>query len=166
MLPTIEERAQQYKGTPAQCAYFSRRRHVGIVWAECDSRRRARRTYRMLSSHALIAFSLRVSACLIAHLPEGGTKARNCTTRILFKKRVECGMRALFLSGRDALHLTLHAKPPGHKVCDLGFPFRIPFRRHVNVTFEAHCEQKRERSYNPKRFSSSSLMIFNAFTRA
>lgn len=38
--------------------------------------------------------------------------------------------------------------------------------RHVNATFEAYCEQKCERSYNPKRFSSSSLMIFNAFTRA
>ncbi|MBE5711253.1 MAG: hypothetical protein EGQ84_02520 [Slackia sp.] len=50
---------------------------MGIVWAECDSRRRARRTYRMLSPHARIAFSLRVSACLTAHLPEGGTKARN-----------------------------------------------------------------------------------------
>lgn len=67
-------------------------------------------------------------------------------------------------SGRITPNLA--CKTPGHKVCDLGFPFRIPFRRHVNATFEAHCEQKRERSYNPKRFSSSSLMIFNAFTRA
>lgn len=47
-----------------------------------------------------------------------------------------------------------------------GFFFLNTFQKHVNATFEAHCEQKRERSYNPKRFSSSSLMIFNAFTRA
>lgn len=127
MLPTIEERAQQHKGTPAQCAYFSRRRHAGIVWAECDSRRRARHTYRMLSSHALIAFSLRVSACLTAHLPEGGTKARNCAARILFKKRVECGMRAPFLSGRGALHLTLHAKPQVTKYETWGFLSEYPF---------------------------------------
>lgn len=166
MLPTIEERAQQHKGTPAQCAYFSRRRQVGIVWAECDSRRRARHTYRMLSSHALIAFSLRVSACLHRTSSRGGTKARNRAARILFKKRVECGMRAPFLSGQDALHLTLHAKHQVTKYATWCFPFRIPFRKHVNATFEAHCEQKRERSYNPKRFSSSSLMIFNAFTRA
>lgn len=166
MLPTIEERAQQHKGTPAQCAYFSRRRHVGIVWVECGSRRRARRTYRMLSSHASIAFSLRVSACLTAHLPEGGTKARNCAARILFKKRVECGMRGPIPKRSGRIAPNLACKTPGHKVCDLGFSFRISFQRHVNATFEAHCEQKRERSYNPKRFSSSSLMIFNAFTRA
>lgn len=127
MLPTIEERAQQHKGTPAQCAYFSRRRHVGIVWAECDSRHRARHTYRMLSSHALIAFSLRVSACLTAHLPEGGTKARNCAGRILFKKRVECGMRDPFLSGRDALRLTLHAKSQVTKYATWGFLSEYPF---------------------------------------
>lgn len=67
-------------------------------------------------------------------------------------------------SGRIAPNLV--CKTPGHKVCDLVFSSRIPFRKHVNATFGAHCEQKRERSYNPKRFSSSSLMIFNAFTRA
>ena len=100
---------------------------MGIVWAECDSRRRARRTYRMLSSHALIAFSLRVSACLTAHLPEGGTKARNCAARILFKKRVECGMRAPFLSGRDALHLTLHAKHQVTKYATWDFLSEYPF---------------------------------------
>lgn len=166
MMPTIEERAQQHKGTPAQCAYFSRRRHVGIVWAECDSRRRARRTYRMLSSHALIAFSLRVSACLTAHLPEGGTKARNCAQPEFCSKacRMWHTRPVPKWSGRVAPNLA--CKTPGHKVCDLGFSFRISFQRHVNATFEAHCEQKRERSYNPKRFSSSSLMIFNAFTRA
>lgn len=101
---------------------------MGIVWAECGSRRRARRTYRMLSSHALIAFSLRVSACLTAHLPEGGTKARNRAARILFKKRVECGMRDPFLSGRDALHLTLHAKPQVTKYATWGFLPKYPFK--------------------------------------
>lgn len=100
---------------------------MGIVWAEYDSRRRARRTYRMLSSHALIAFSLRVSACLTAHLPEDGTKARNRATRILFKKRVECGRRALFLSGQDTLHLTLHAKPQVTKYATWDFLSEYPF---------------------------------------
>lgn len=100
---------------------------MGIVWAECDSRRRARRTYRMLSSHALIAFSLRVSACLTAHLPEGDTKAWNRAARILFKKRVECGMRDPFLSGRDALRLTLHAKPQVTKYATWGFLSEYPF---------------------------------------
>lgn len=165
MLPTIEERARQHKGTPAQCAYFSRRRHVGIVWAECDSRRRDRRTYRMLSSHASIAFSLwfphasphifprAVQRCGIAQ-PEFCSKSVSNVACATVPKR----------SGRITPN---HAcKTPGHKVCDLGFSFRISFQKHVNATFEAHCEQKRERSYNPKRFSSSSLMIFNAFTRA
>ena len=100
---------------------------MGIVWAECDSRRRARHTYRMLSSHVLIAFSLRVSACLTAHLPEGGTKARNCAARILFKKRVECGRRTLFLSGRGALRLTLHAKPQVTKYATWDFLYEYPF---------------------------------------
>ena len=81
----------------------------------------------MLSSHALIAFSLRVSACLTAHLPEDGTKARNCAARILFKKRVECGMRDPFLSGQDALHLTLHAKPQVTKYETWGFLPKYPF---------------------------------------
>lgn len=101
---------------------------MGIVWAECGSRRRARCTYRMLSSYALIAFSLRVSACLTAHLPEGGTKARNRAARILFKKRVECGMRDPFLSGRDALHLILHAKPQVTKYTTWGFLSEYPFK--------------------------------------
>ena len=101
---------------------------MGIVWAECDSRRRARRTYRMLSSHASIAFSLRVSACLTAHLPEGEYKdAESCTTRILFKKRVECGMHDPLLSGRDALRLTLHAKPQVTKYATWGFLPKYPF---------------------------------------
>lgn len=100
---------------------------MGIVWAECGPRRRARRTYRMLSSHALIAFSLRVSACLTAHLPEDGTKARNRAARILFKKRVECGMRDPFLSGQDALRLTLHAKPQVTKYATWGFLSEYPF---------------------------------------
>lgn len=100
---------------------------MGIVWAECGSRRRARRTYRMLSSHALIAFSLRVSACLTAHLPEDGTKARNCAARILFKKRVECGMRDPLLSGRGALHLTLHAKSQVTKYATWDFLSEYPF---------------------------------------
>lgn len=166
MLPTIEERAQQHKGTPAQCAYFSRRRHVGIVWAECDSRRRARRTYRMLSPHALIAFSLRVSACPTAHLPEGGTKARNRAQPEFCSKSVS-NVACATVPKRSGRITPNHAcKTPGHKVCDPGFSFRISFQKHVDATFEAHCEQKRERSYNPKRFSSSSLMIFNAFTRA
>lgn len=101
---------------------------MGIVWAECDSRRRARRTYRMLSSHALIAFSLRVSACLTAHLPEGSTKTRNRAARILFKKRVECGMRDPFLSDRGALHLTLHAKPQVTNYATWGFLSEYPFK--------------------------------------
>lgn len=166
MLPTIEERAQQHKGTPAQCAYLSRRRHVGIVWAECDSRRRARRTYRMLSSHASIAFSLRVSACLTAHLPEAVQRRGIVHNQNSVQKA--CRMwHARPVSKRSGrITPNLACKTPGHKVCDLGFPFRIPFQKHVNATFEAHCEQKRERSYNPKRFLSSSLMIFNAFTRA
>ena len=75
---------------------------MGIVWAECDSRRRARHTYRMLSSHALIA-------------------------RILFKKRVECGMRDPFLSGQDALRLTLHAKPQVTKYATWDFLSEYPF---------------------------------------
>lgn len=166
MMPTIEERAQQHKGTPAQCAYFSRRRHVGIVWAECDSRRRARRTYRMLSSHALIAFSLRVSACLTAHLPEGGTKTRNRAQPDSVQKACRMWHTRPVPKRSGRVTPNLACKTPGHKVCDLGFSFRISFQKHVNATFEAHCEQKRERSYNPKRFSSSSLMIFNAFTRA
>ena len=165
MMSTIEERAQQHKGAPAQCAYFSRRRHVGIVWAECDSRRRARRTYRMLSSHASIAFSLRVSACPTA-LPRAVQRRRIAHSQNSVQKacRMWHARPVPKRSGRVAPNLA--CKTPGHKVCDLGFPFRIPFRKHVNATFEAHCEQKRERSYNPKRFSSSSLMIFNAFTRA
>lgn len=166
MLPTIEERAQQYKGTPAQCAYFSRRRHVGIVWAECDSRRRARRTYRMLSSHALIAFSLRVSAR--PHRAPSRGRYKGAESRNQNPVQKACRMWHARPVPKRSGRITpnLACKTPGHKVCDLGFPFRIPFRKHVNATFEAHCEQKRERSYNPKRFSSSSLMIFNAFTRA
>lgn len=100
---------------------------MGIVWAECDPRHRARHTYRMLSSHALIAFSLRVSACLTAHLPEDGTKARNRATRILFKKRVECGMRDPFLSSQGALHLTLHAKSQVTKYATWDFLSEYPF---------------------------------------
>lgn len=166
MLPTIEERARQHKGTPAQCAYFSRRRHVGIVWAECDSRRRTRRTYRMLSSHALIAFSLRVSACLHRTSSRGRYKGAELRSQNSVQKacRMWHTRPVPKWSGRITPNPT--CKTPGHKVCDLGFSFRISFQRHVNATLEAHCEQKRERSYNPKRFSSSSLMIFNAFTRA
>lgn len=166
MLPTIEERAQQYKGTPAQCAYFSRRRHVGIVWAECDSRRRARRTYRMLSSHALIAFSLRVSACLHRASSRGRYKGAESRSQNSVQKACRMWHTRPVPKRSGRITPNLACKIPGHKVCDLGFPFRIPFRKHVNATFEAHYEQKRERSYNPKRFSSSSLMIFNAFTRA
>lgn len=166
MLPTIEERAQQHKGTPAQCAYFSRRRHAGVVWAECDSRRRARHTYHMLSSHALIAFSLRVSACLHRTSSRGRYKGAESRSQNSVQKacRMWHARPVPKRSGRIAPNLAY--KTPGHKVCDLGFSFRISFQRHVNATFEAHYEQKRERSYNPKRFSSSSLMIFNAFTRA
>lgn len=166
MLPTIEERAQQHKGTPAQCAYFSRRRHVGIVWAECDSRRRARRTYRMLSSHALIAFSLRASACLHRTSSRGRYKGAESHNQNSVQKA--CRMWHARPVPKRSGRITPNpaCKTPGHKVCDLRFSFRISFRKHVNATFEAHCEQKRERSYNPKRFSSSSLMIFNAFTRA
>lgn len=166
MLPTIEERAQQHKGTPAQCAYFSRRRHVGIVWAECGSRRRARRTYRMLSSHALIAFSLRVSACLHRTSFRGRYKGAESRNQNSVQKACRMWHARPVPKRSGRITPNLACKTPGHKVCDLGFPFRIPFRKHVNATFEAHCEQKRERSYNPKRFSSSSLMIFNAFTRA
>ena len=166
MMPTIEERAQQHKGTPAQCAYFSRRRHVGIVWAECDSRRRARRTYRMLSSHALIAFSLRVSACLHRTSSRGRYKGAESRSQNSVQKACRMWHARPVPKRSGRITPNLACKTPGHKVCDLGFPFRIPFQRHVNATFEAHCEQKRERSYNPKRFSSSSLMIFNAFTRA
>ena len=85
---------------------------------------------------------------------------------ILFKKHVECGMRAPFPRRLERIFLFFTYKTPGHKVCDLGFPFRTLKQRHANATFKAHFEQKRERSYSPKRFSSSSLMIFNAFTRA
>ena len=92
--------------------------------------------------------------------------SRSIKAPILFKKHVECGMRALLSERLRTIAPFLTYKTPCHKVCDLGFPFQIPFQKHVNATFEAHCEQKRERSYNPKRFSSSSLMIFNAFTRA
>lgn len=166
MLPTIEERAQQHKGTPAQCAYFSRRRHVGIVWAECDSRRRARHTYRMLSSHALIALSLRVSACLHRTSSRGRYKGAELRSQNSVQKACRMWHARPVPERSGRITPNLACKTPGHKVCDLGFPFRIPFRKHVNATFEAHCEQKRERSYNPKRFSSSSLMIFNAFTRA
>lgn len=166
MLPTIEERAQQHKGTPAQCAYFSRRRRVGIVWAECDSRRRARHTYRMLSSHALIASSLRASACL--HRTSSRGRYKGAESRSQNSVQKACRMWHARPIPKRSRRITpnLACKTPGHKVCDLVLPFRIPFRKHVNATFEVHCEQKRERSYNPKRFSSSSLMIFNAFTRA
>ena len=166
MLPTIEERAQQHKGTPAQCAYFSRRRHVGIVWAECGPRRRARRTYRMLSSHALIAFSLRVSACLHRASSRGRYKGAESRSQNSVQKACRMWHARPVPKRSGRITPNLACKTPGHKVYDLGFPFRIPFRKHVNATFEAHYEQKRERSYNPKRFSSSSLMIFNAFTRA
>lgn len=60
----------------------------------------------------------------------------------------------------------LACKTPGHKVCDLGFPFQTLHQGRSRATLGVHFEQKRERSYSPKRFSSSSLMIFNAFTRA
>lgn len=166
MMPTIEERAQQHKGTPAQCAYFSRRRQVGIVWAECGSRRRARRTYRMLSSHALIAFSLRVSACLHRASSRGRYKGAELRSQNSVQKACRMWHARPVPKRSGRITPNLACKTPGHKVCDLGFPFRMPFRKHVNATFEAHCEQKRERSYNPKRFSSSLLMIFNAFTRA
>lgn len=166
MMPTIEERAQQHKGTPAQCAYFSRRRHVGIVWAECDSRRRARRTYRMLSSHALIAFSLRVSACLHRTSSRGRYKGAESRSQNSVQKACRMWHARPVPKRSGRITPNLACKTPGHKVCDLGFSSQISFLRHVNATFEAHYEQKRERSYNPKRFSSSSLMIFNAFTRA
>lgn len=166
MLPTIEERAQQHKGTPAQCAYFSRRRHAGIVWAKCDSRRRARRTYRMLSPQALIAFSLRVSAYLHRASSRGRYKGAELRSQNSVQKACRMWHARPVPKRSGRITPNLACKIPGHKVCDLVFPFRIPFRKHVNATFEAHYEQKRERSYNPKRFSSSSLMIFNAFTRA
>lgn len=166
MLPTIEERTQQHKGTPAQCAYFSRRRHVGIVWAECGSRRRARRTYRMLSPHARIAFSLRVSACLHRTSSRGRYKGAELRSQNSVQKACRMWHARPVPERSGRITPNLARKTPGHEVCDLGFSFRISFQKHVNATFEAHCEQKRERSYNPKRFSSSSLMIFNAFTRA
>ena len=166
MLPTIEERAQQHKGTPAQCAYFSRRRHVGIVWAECDSRRRARRTYRMLSSHGSSPFRCGFPRASPHIFPRAVQRRRIARNQNSVQKacRMWHARPVPKRSGRVAPNLA--CKTPGHKVCDLGFSFRTSFQRHVNATFEAHCEQKRERSYNPKRFSSSSLMIFNAFTRA
>lgn len=166
MLPTIEERAQQHKGAPAQCAYFSRRRHVGIVWPNatlvaapaahiaCFRHMRSspfRCGFPRASPHI---FPRAVQRRGIAHNQNSVQKACRMWHARPVPKR----------SGRVAPNLA--CKTPGHKVCDLGFSFRIPFQKHVNATFEAHCEQKRERSYNPKRFSSSSLMIFNAFTRA
>ena len=166
MLPTIEERAQQHKGTPAQCAYFSRRRHACIVWAECDSRRRGRRTYRMLSSHALIAFSLRVSACLHRTSSRGRYKGAESRNQNSVQKACRMWHARPVPKRSGCITPNLARKTPGHKVCDLVFSSQISFQKHVNATFEAHCKQKRERSYNPKRFSSSSLMIFNAFTRA
>ena len=85
---------------------------------------------------------------------------------ILFKKHVECGMRAPLSERLRSIEPFLTRKTPGHNVCDLGFPYQALFRKRANATFKANFEQKRERSYSPKRFSSSSLMIFNAFTRA
>lgn len=114
MLPTIEERVQQHKGTLAQCVYFH----------------------------------------------EGGTLG------ILFKKHVECGIPAPFPGRLGRIFLFFTCKTPGRKVCGLGFSFRTFHQGRSRATFGAHFEQKRERSYSPKRFSSSSLMIFNAFTRA
>ena len=54
--------------------------------------------------------------------------AESRATRILFKKHVECGMRDPFLSGRDALHLTLHAKPQVTKYATWGFLSEYPFK--------------------------------------
>lgn len=87
-------------------------------------------------------------------------------TRILLKKHAECGMRAPFPGQLERIVPFLACKTPGRKVCGLGFLFRTFHQGRSHATFEARFEQKRERSYSPKRFSSSSLMIFNAFTRA
>ena len=85
---------------------------------------------------------------------------------ILFKKHVECGMRAPFPRRLERIFLFFTYKTPGHKVCDLGFPFQTLHQGRSRATFEAHFEQNANARYSPKRFSSSSLMIFNAFTRA
>lgn len=76
-------------------------------------------------AHRLFVAGFRVPSPHI--FPRGGTKARNRATRILFKKRVECGMRDPFLSGRDALRLTLHAKPQVTKYETWGFLSEYPF---------------------------------------
>lgn len=166
MMPTIEERAQQHKGTPPSAPIF----REGGTWASfgpnatlvaapathiaCFRHMRSspfRCGFPRASPHI---FPRAVQRRGIAHNQNSVQKAcRMWHTRPVPK-----------WSGRVASNLA--CKTPGHKVCDLGFSFQISFQRHVNATFEAHCEQKRERSYNPKRFSSSSLMIFNAFTRA
>ena len=85
---------------------------------------------------------------------------------ILFKKHAECGMRTPLSKRLRSIVTFLACKTPGRKVCGLGFPFRTLHQGRSRATFGTHFEQKRERSYSPKRFSSSSLMIFNAFTRA
>lgn len=166
MMPTIEERAQQHKGTPAQCAYFSRRRHVGIVWAECDSRRRAAAhiaCFRRMHPSPFRCGFPRASPHIFPRAVQRRGIAHNQNS-VQKACRMWHARPAPKRSGRITPNLA--CKTPGHKLCDLGFPFRISLQKHVDATFEAHCEQKRERSYNPKRFSSSSLMIFNAFTRA
>lgn len=166
MLPTIEERAQQHKGTPAQCAYFSRRRHVASFGPNAT----------------LVAAPAAHIACFRRMHPSPFRCGFPRASPPIFPRAVQ---RRGIVHNQNSVQKACrmwHARPvskrsgritpnpacktPGHKVCDLGFPFRIPFQKHVNATFEAHCEQKRERSYNPKRFLSSSLMIFNAFTRA
>lgn len=114
----------------------------------------------------LIAFSLRVSACLHRTSSRGRYKGAESRNQNSVQKACRMWHARPVPKRPGRVTPNLACKIPGHKVCDLGFPFRIPFQKHVNATFEAHCEQKRERSYSPKRFSSSSLMIFNAFTRA
>ena len=85
---------------------------------------------------------------------------------ILFKKHVECGMRAPLSKRLRSIVTFLACKTSSRKVCDLGFPFQTLHQGRSRATFEAHFEQNANARYSPKRFSSSSLMIFNAFTRA
>ena len=76
--------------------------------------------------HRLFVAGFRVSHRASSRGRYKGAESR--ATRILFKKRVECGMRDPFLSGRDALHLTLHAKPQVTKYATWGFLSEYPFK--------------------------------------
>ncbi len=75
-------------------------------------------------------------------------------------------MRDPFLSGQDTLRLTLHAKSQVTKYATWDFLSECSFESAQMPHSGPILNKKSERSYNPKRFSSSSLMIFNAFTRA